>query len=83
MFNELVKTVTIVCPECNTSVNFGIPKDDDGYTDMQHRISDFKCALCQAPLKTIAANMLNGIQTYNNAVTTLEIARKFTGSELS
>jgi len=50
---------------------------------MKHRLNEFKCPLCQAPLHKIALNVSGAIHAYNNAASALEQALRFTGSELN
>lgn len=77
-----VQSIIIRCPICDTAVNFSVPTDNDGYTDMNHKMSDFQCPLCHTSLSKNASNILNAVRAYNNAAAALESAASFTGTVL-
>lgn len=81
MFSNLVKKITIICPECKTSMTFNV--DADNIEALYNAVSNLKCPRCTKELDYEAQHMINAVRTYNSAVLELQDAANLDYSILS
>lgn len=83
MFINLVKSVTISCPCCNTSVRFCVTTDHGESIDLFNAANALTCPKCQEALSANARTVVQSVINYNKAAVKLNQDVKETNSEIS
>lgn len=83
MLVNLVKSVAISCPCCNTSIKFRVSTDHSESIDLFNAASTLTCPKCQESLSADARTVVQSVINYNKAAIKLSQDVKETNSEIS